>query len=76
MAINLTEKEAYEAMFAFLEQIYETTESNEIASLLGGMSFLPEGSTADPAVWSEWLECVLLAKQGKVDVNLSIDSVE
>lgn len=74
MAINLTEHEAYEAMYAFLEQIYETTESNDIASLLGGMSFLPEGSTADPAVWSDWLECALRAKAGKVDANLKLDS--
>jgi len=76
MAINLTEKEAYEAMYAFLEQIYETTESNDIASVLGGMCFLPEGSTADPSVWSDWLECALRAKAGQVDANLRLGSVD
>lgn len=76
MAINLTEKEAYEAMYAFLEQIYETTESNEIAGLLGGMSFLPEGSTADPAIWSNWIECTLRAKTGKVDANLRLSDFD
>lgn len=76
MAINLTEKEAYEAMYAFLEQIYEVNKSDDIGSLLGGMSFLPEASTADPAMWSDWLECVLRAKQGEVDVNLRLDDLD
>lgn len=34
------------------------------------MSFLSDGSTADPAVWGDWLECVAQAKQNKVDTQL------
>ncbi|MEY2857057.1 MAG: hypothetical protein RLZZ74_1369, partial [Cyanobacteriota bacterium] len=58
MTINLTEKEAYEAMFAFLEQLYNRTKSDDIGGLLGGMSILPDGDTADPAIRYDWLECV------------------
>jgi hypothetical protein len=76
MTINLTEKEAYEAMFAFLEQIYNRTKSDDIGGLLGDMSILPDGDTANPAIWHEWLECVLKAKQGKVDVNFRLQNVD
>ena len=58
MTIHLTEKEAYKAMYAFLEQVYNLTKSDDIGGLLGDMSFLPEGNTADPAIWHDWLKCV------------------
>ena len=76
MATNLTEKEAYEAMFAFLEQLYNRTQSGDLGSLLGDMGYLPDGDIADPAVWHEWLECVSKAKQGKVDAYLRIGNID
>jgi hypothetical protein len=76
MTINLTEKEAYEAMFAFLEQLYNRTKSDDIGGLLGGMSILPDGDTADPAIRYDWLECVSKAKRGKVDASFRLENVD
>ncbi len=76
MKSNLTEKEAYEAMFAFLEQLYDRTKSDDIGSLLSDLGYLPDGDIADPAVWGEWLECISKAKQGKVDAYLRIGNID
>lgn len=50
--------EAYHAMILFLEQHLKRTNSDDLAALLSSMIFLEDGSTADPAVWIEWLECI------------------
>ncbi len=50
----MNEKEAYRAMFYFLENYYQKTKSSEIGGMLGGMSILQDGGTADPAFWEEW----------------------
>jgi len=76
MSINLTEKEAYAAMYAYLVAVYERTQSDDLGGLLGDMSTLADGETADPAVWHEWLECVNQAKQNKVDTSLRIQTLE
>ncbi|MEL6302450.1 MAG: hypothetical protein AAFV47_11045 [Pseudomonadota bacterium] len=47
-------KEAFLAMYSFLEAEYELTKSDDLGGLLGSMSLLADGSTADPAIWSEW----------------------
>jgi hypothetical protein len=70
MNFQLTEKEAYAAMYAYLEKLYEITKSDDVGGLLGSMSMLSDGSTADPAIWDEWIECITLAKQGKVNYTL------
>jgi hypothetical protein len=67
---TLTEQEAYAAMYAFLDLVYQATQSDDLGSLLGGLSTLEDGGPADPAYGYEWLECVELAKQGKVDTRL------
>ncbi len=51
---DMTKKQAYAAMFEFLKNVYERTENDEIGGLLGGMSILADGKTADPAVWDDW----------------------
>ena len=50
---------AYKAMLCFLEKQYEQTKSDDIAALLGSMQLLDDNCTADPAMWSEWEECVV-----------------
>jgi hypothetical protein len=40
-------------------------ESEELGGLLGDMQFLADGSTADPAVWEEWLIAVKKVRDGK-----------
>ena len=70
MRINLTEKEAYAAMYEYLVRVYEIKKSDDLGGLLGSMSTLPSGETADPAIWNEWLQCIEKAKNNNVDTNL------
>lgn len=70
---NLSEKEAYAAMFAFLENHYRLTESDDLATLLSSMSLLPDGSTADPAIQEDWLYALEQARAGKVRVDLQLE---
>jgi hypothetical protein len=76
MSINLTEKEAYAAMYAYLVTVYDRTQSDDLGGLLGDMSTLGDGETADPAVWHEWLRCVNQVKQSKIDTSLRIQTLE
>jgi len=69
---RLSLKEAYLAMFEFLDRLYERTKSDALGSVLGDLSLLPDGSTADPAAWGDWLRCVEKAQQDNVDASLSI----
>ena len=69
---NLTPELAYLAMYEFLVELYQRTKSDELGSLLGGMSYLADGETADPAVWKDWMRCVakVLAGQGDAELRL------
>lgn len=57
---KLTIRQAYDAMFYFLENYYEQTHSDDVASLLGDLSMdiWADGTPGDPAAWDDWLECV------------------
>ena len=68
----LTPDQAYLAMYSFLDAHYQRTKSDDIGALLGSMSFLPGGSTADPAVAVEWQEAVRAATSGSVDAALGV----
>lgn len=70
MSTDLTKKEAYNAMYAYLVKLYEITKSDDLGGLLGSMSTLPSGEIADSAVWDDWLECVEQAKKGQVNTQL------
>lgn len=72
MMTALSEIEAFQAMFLFLREVYERTESDDLGSLLGAMSFLPDGNPADPATWSDWQMCVKKAKEGTVDIEMRL----
>jgi len=69
----LSEKQAYSAMFIFLEGIWERTKSEELAIILGNMSILPDGGPADPAILSDWKRAVDRAlggeKAGQLDIT-------
>lgn len=69
---QLSEREAYAAMFAFLDAWHKRGPSDELAGLLGSMSLLADGRTADPALWSDWLEAVRKAISGEVDLQLRL----
>ena len=69
---TLTDLEAYAAMYEFLRGIYERTGSSDLGALLGGMSLLKDGETADPAAWADWETVVGKVKGGKVDLGLGL----
>jgi hypothetical protein len=48
---RLTTQEAYFAMFEFIVELYRRTNSDDLGSLLGDLSLLSDGTTADPAAW-------------------------
>ena len=73
MERKLTIREAYQAMYTFLEQYYQLTHADEIGAMLGGMSTLQDGGTADPAFWEDWLLAVERATNGQVESQFRPD---
>ena len=69
---RLSKREAYLAMFSFLEQRYDMTKSDELGALLGSMSLLRDGGTADPAIWEDWCQAVLQAQTDDVKADLDL----
>ncbi|CAM2157420.1 conserved hypothetical protein [Paraburkholderia tropica] len=69
---RLTLQEAYLSMFEFLVELYQRTKSDELGSMLGDLSLLEDGTTADPAAWGDWLKCVEKARRGGIDASLGI----
>ena len=63
-------KQAYLAMYSFLEELYTKYEFDQLGGLLGGMSLLPDGSPADQAMWDDWLRSIEKAKTEQVDAGL------
>ncbi len=53
---QLTQKEAFQTMIAFLEAYYEQTQADDIGALLGSLQLLEDGKPADSAMWQDWLE--------------------
>lgn len=69
---TLTDEQAYAAMFHFLEDLYSRTKSDDVGSLLGSMSLLPDGGTADSAIAKRWQKAVKFAIDGGKAANLEI----
>ena len=67
---QLTEQQAFLAMFFFLETEYRLAPTGEIGGLLGSLSLLPDGSPADPAVKEQWQKAVQAARNGEVNAEL------
>lgn len=56
---KLTDLQAFYAMRLFLEKYYKETGSDDVGSLLGDLQFFEkEKETADPAAWSDWMDCI------------------
>lgn len=73
---SLTSHEAYCAMYAFLEEYYRLTGSDDVGGLLGAMSLLSDGTPADPAIEVDWSNAVSKALTEKVDVLLKMSPGE
>lgn len=68
----MTEAEGFKAMFEFLSDVYERTNSSTLGSLLGSMSLLDDDMPADSAIWSDWLHCVQKVKNGEAETGLDL----
>lgn len=68
---QLTEKQAYLAMFNFLEHCAQTGWPG-LEGLLGSMSLLADGSPVDGAFKRDWEVAVQSALEGDVDAQLSL----
>ncbi len=53
-------------MFAFLENRYELTKSDELGTLLGSMALLKDKTPIDDAIWEDWQRALSRARSGKV----------
>lgn len=71
MTESLSEREAYAAMYAFLDVLHHRG-FEHVGGLLGSMSLLPDGDPADPALWDDWQEAVRRARAGEVDLDLGL----
>lgn len=69
---TMTDKQAYIAMFRFLEKVYMRTKSDDLGGLLGGLSILGDGSPADPAVVEDWQQAVEYALKGGKETALDL----
>ena len=69
---TLTVEQAYLAMFDYFRVLYLRTHSDEIGALLGDMSLLSDGGTADPAAWGDWMLSVQRAIDNEVDAELKL----
>lgn len=56
--IYLSKLQSYQAMFFFLENLYEKTNDDNLADFLESMQLLKDGSHADPAYWKDWEDAV------------------
>ncbi len=75
MEVKLSKKQAYLAMFAFLDDYYQRSNSDEVAIMLGGMSLLSDGSVADSAIEDDWEKAVKKVLDGKVDSTLKFSKI-
>jgi hypothetical protein len=66
MSEKIDERTAYLAMFEFLRQRYKRTgEPDEIGILLGELSLLEDGGSADPAAMQDWREAVEVVQEAE-----------
>ena len=64
----LSEEPAFLAMYKFLDAAYQRG-CEELGAILGDISLLPDGNTADPAAWPDWISAVKAATDGTVDAQ-------
>jgi hypothetical protein len=72
---QLTSEQAYKAMVLFLQEYWErgNRTDEDIAVLLGSMSLLEDGSSADPAMLCDWQSCVARVLRGEADIRLKLN---
>lgn len=56
--MQLTEEEAFQAMFLFLEKYYHLTKADDVGNLLGSLMIVENGKPLDIALWYDWIKSV------------------
>ena len=69
---QITVWDAYVAMYVYLERVYRATGMGELGDLLGAMSLLPDGQTADPGAWPDWISAVSEARTGHPNLGVGL----
>jgi hypothetical protein len=69
---QLSEREAYLAMYSFLAAHYQRGPSDAIGALLGSLSLLPGGNSTDPAMMDDWHVACAAACGGDVDASMRL----
>lgn len=73
MDSQLNDKEAYKAMYTFLDELYNSFGNDvELGAVLGSMSFLGDDKPADAALWDIWLLAIDKVKKGESDIYLKL----
>lgn len=62
--VMMTDKQAYAAMYHFLDGHWKQNKAFELTDILSAMSLLPDGKPADPAFAHDWQEAVEYALKG------------
>lgn len=65
--MQLTEEEAYQAMFKFLKDYYFLAKTDDVGALLGSMQIIEDGKPLDMAMWQDWLKCVEDVKNKRIE---------
>jgi predicted secreted protein len=57
---NLSEKQAFDSMYRFLESYWKRFADARLSDVLGDIqpAFLADTVTADPAAWEDWRKAV------------------
>ncbi len=66
----LNEREAFEAMTRFLDHFLREA-GYDMRLLLSDIEVMPDGVTADPAAWHDWIEAVKAVKDATPDGHLA-----
>lgn len=74
MEESLSYREAYVAMFNFLDELSSKFGNDaEIGGILGSLSFLNDEKPIDQSFWKLWVESVERAKRDDSDINLKLE---
>ncbi len=69
--MQLTQEQAYLAMYSFLEKQFSLG-CVELGGILGSMSILPDGNPADAALVADWQDAIAAAFSGKAKARLEL----
>ena len=71
--VKLDIKEAYKAMYEFLNIQYNLTNTIEVRDLLSYMSLLDDGTPADAAMWEDWIKAIENSKENPDGAKLNLN---